>query len=412
MKYQNLHYQFEKAVVEEEFYRILNILFFLKAKRSFISLYYGDNKHTCRIIKIDNKKKEVELLVPGFIEGQERRSSITFEALNRYYYSDILITHTENNSVTIGMPEKLAYLRRRLYPRINFDDLFMRFVILFSAVFEKPQEEKLLEKKFPFVYQEIRQENPSLRVIYQMISAEAANISPDFDFVMIKDRKDLSPIEKLVIEDMKNILITDTSRISSYNRPLKKEHIESFSLLYEKFCKEDGMEEADKKFYDLQRDDLVQFIQSYYYGPIKLYDKPIGYLKIQTYIFNKYSIPVWQAEEISALLKLFSYALTKIKMRKTHFDPLQIKTRIVNISMSGLLMEIDDLDAFNYLQKNKRIVMRIPIYGEELEISGEIIRFYKEGEYFYMGVLFFKTKPDDMQKLEDFLYENIHYQFF
>jgi hypothetical protein len=54
----------------------------------------------------------------------------------------------------------------------------------------------------------------------------------------------------------------------------------------------------------------------------------------------------------------------------------------------------------------------IPVMGEELEVYAEIIRFFPKDEYYYLGVLFFKTKPGDMIKLENYLYENTHYQFF
>ena len=70
-------------------------------------------------------------------------------------------------------------------------------------------------------------------------------------------------------------------------------------------------------------------------------------------------------------------------------------------------MEINDEVLYQYLQKHKRIKMMIPLGFEELEIYGEIIRFFPRDGTYYMGVLFFKSGPDDMKKLEAFIYRRL-----
>jgi hypothetical protein len=85
---------------------------------------------------------------------------------------------------------------------------------------------------------------------------------------------------------------------------------------------------------------------------------------------------------------------------------------VVNISLSGLLMELSDPVLYNYLQKHRRIKMLIPILGEEIEVFGEIKRFYEKNNYYYMGVTFFKSRPGDLARLENFLFEDLHNQFF
>jgi len=173
-----------------------------------------------------------------------------------------------------------------------------------------------------------------------------------------------------------------------------------------------GKEKADVMISDIQKNDSSNFHLSYFALPVIIFDQPRGYFIMRTNVFDKRNISVHQSEIISKLFAIFSYAATKVSIRTSHYDPIRIRTRVVNISMSGLLMEIDDATLFEYLKKNRRIKILLPVRGEELEVYGEISRFYAHQGYFFMGVLFFKTRPGDMVKLEDFLYENRSYQFF
>lgn len=110
-------------------------------------------------------------------------------------------------------------------------------------------------------------------------------------------------------------------------------------------------------------------------------------------------------------MELFSYAMSKARIRSSHFDPSSVETRVVNISLSGLLLEFSDEAIFRYLMQHRRIKMLIPVMGDDLELFGEIVRFSQRGGFYYLGVLFFKSKPGDMIRLEKFIHENMQFQF-
>jgi hypothetical protein len=84
-------------------------------------------------------------------------------------------------------------------------------------------------------------------------------------------------------------------------------------------------------------------------------------------------------------------------------------TRILDISISGLLFEISDENLFNYLKKHNTIKMYIPIGKKTLSLSGEIIRFFDTMDdyqkIYRMGVTFISSNPDDMNILENFIYD-------
>ncbi len=412
MKLAKLREEFAGAVSEDNFYRIGNIFYFLKSKRSFIKIHYAEHEYRGRIMRVDDDR--ITILCPKFSESGERRAMITFEALNRYYSTEILLLRTEGDRLQIQFPQELKHLYRRLYQRVSFDDLFMRFIILYSAIFVSVTEERNLENKYPYFFQEIKEDNPSLRVLYQMLMSEIKQITPQFAIFLFRDRDPatFSLIEKMVYYKKASILVEDTSRLTSYFEKPERKGVYNFSEYFNDLESKHGKQYAEEFFEKIQKEDLRNFIQSYFVTPVTLFEKPIGYLRMETNIFDKFGVSPIQAEEINRLLEIFSYALTKIRIRNSHFDPSSVRTQVVNISMSGLLMEITDRFLFEYLKKNQRIKMLIPIMGEELEIYGEINRFFEQEGMYYMGVLFFKTRPGDMVKLEDFLYENSQYQFF
>jgi hypothetical protein len=405
--------EFAGAKIEDDYYRVGNIFYFLKAKRSFVHLQYADKKIPGRIVKVLDEK--IRIYFPGYKESQERRGVITFEALNRYYMCEIFIINMEHEIVDIQYPEKLQFISRRLYPRVEFDDLFMRFITMYSQFFKSKEEERVLENSYPEFFQEIREDSPSLRVLYQFITGEVKKITTDFNVKMYHSQEILqfnNIVEQMVMGEGKVLLVEDTSSLSSYYREFDVSEIESFSGRYKEIESESGEAEAEKYVKEIQKLDINDFLLSYFALPIVIFNRPRGYFIMRTNQFDKKNISYRQAADIVSLFRVFSYAATKVKILSSYYDPMAVRTRIVNISMSGLLMEIQDATLYEYLKSNRRIKMMIPIMGEELEVYGEIIRFYAKDNYFYLGILFFKTRPGDIAKLEEYLHENRNYQFF
>lgn len=412
MKLERLRENFAEGIVETNRYRIGNIFYYLKSKRSFVTIHFSDEKFNGRILRVEDD--HIKIVFPEFQEGIERRGTLTFEALNRYYYTEILLLSVERDVVSIQTPVELKHLIRRLYPRIVFDDLFMRFINIYSPIFSSKAEERHLENRFPFFFQEVRNDAPSLRVLHQMIISEIRNITREFSLVMVRDRdpKSYTLLEKMVLLKKRAVLIENTQKIESYFKELGERQVSNYHDYFTSISKKKGSQAAEDEFERIQKVDLKNFKQSYFAAPILIFDRPVGYLYMETNIFDKYSISHLAAQELRRLLEVFSYAITKIRISSSHYNSAKIATKVVNISISGLLMEIDDHELYRYLQTNRRIKIMLPVMGEELEIYGEIIRFFEKDGYQYLGVLFFKTRPGDMQKLEEYLYENIHYQFF
>jgi hypothetical protein len=78
----------------------------------------------------------------------------------------------------------------------------------------------------------------------------------------------------------------------------------------------------------------------------------------------------------------------------------------VDISIDGLLFELENEVVFQYLKRHNIIKMFLPIYPDRtIAIRGEIKRSFLRDGKFYCGVMFFDSNPDDMYYLEKYLFE-------
>lgn len=249
--------------------------------------------------------------------------------------------------------------------------------------------------------------------MYRMLVSEIQSISSDFEIVFFKnrDRATWSEAERVVHDQAKTFFVEDTMRVLSYTSPHAQPSLTNLSGLFETRAAEEGETAALKYIEGIRRADARDFVVSYLLSPLTLFGEMQGYVRIETNQFDKRYINSMQAVDMHRLMELFSYAMSKARIRSSHFDPSSVETRVVNISLSGLLLEFSDEAIFKYLMQHRRIKMLIPVLGDDLELFGEIVRFSQRGGFYYLGVLFFKSKPGDMIRLEKFIHENMQFQF-
>lgn len=399
-------------IEETNHYSILNLFYFVKAKYIHVFFDYSGYRYQGIIEEVEDNY--IRLVLMDFQETSERKATLSFEALNRYYICQTLILRSNELGIFLPIPEKIEYYARRKHVRLRFDDLFMRFTTLYSPILQDRAEEKYMEARYADFLAEVLQDNPSLKIIHQMFVREIQKVSRNFSFVILRDKKsqELNIFEKILLETGKAIYIEDVARLSAYIDKIESKRLTNLNRYYESLVNQIGEYKALLQLEEIKKLDARNFLVSYLMIPFSLFNEIIGYVRLETNQFDKYYIARSQAEELCLVSDLFSYGITKIRIQKSHFDISSVQTRVVNISLSGLLMEFSDGVLYRYLQKNRRIKMLIPLEERELEISGEIVRYYEKNNFYYMGVLFFKSKPDDWYYLEKYIYENMHYQFY
>lgn len=121
---------------------------------------------------------------------------------------------------------------------------------------------------------------------------------------------------------------------------------------------------------------------------------------------ERFTISQNQAVYIFELAEIISYVFTKIAIQYGSYETMQSTTKVVDISLDGLLFEIYDKRLFHYLKRHNIIKMFIPLSKERtMIIRGEIIRFLDKGDHYHLGVNYFSSAPDDMLFLESYLFE-------
>lgn len=397
--------ELREAQTEERFYRILNILYFVRSRSIPIELSYSGIRYIGLLERVENSY--LLLKVPGFTESQERKAEIRFEAMNSFFAADVFIQKSNIDGVFVQFPSLLYYIQRRRYPRIQLKEHPIFFSILYSPLFDSHETEVNLENQYPFFMHEIQQDSPSLNILMQMLSEKIRHISREYELVMIYNRDDLTVYEQILVNEGKTFFIEDTSRLETYIGEPGKDSYTNLYAYFQKKSTEKGEVEALREIEEYKKKDSRNFLVSLTFLPIKLYEKIIGYIRVETNQFNKYFITQSQVEELSIILELFSYAITKLYIREVHFDKRSPDTFIHDISISGMMIQMRDQALYKYLHRNRRLKLHFELDSKELELYGEIVRFFEKEGVYYLGILFFKSLPDHEMYLERAIHRRI-----
>ncbi len=403
---------FEKARIELNIQRIRNIFYLLKINRVKIIVYYCDSAYSAKIIDIKNDF--INLFISDLHFTQKRKVDLYFEVSNKYYSFLSNIEKFEREILSIYLPNKMKYFQNRKYPRVQLDDLFIRFNIA-DSIYDIATEQGIdIIDRYKYFFDEITKDTPSLKLLYEMLIAEVKKVGSDFSVKMLyhKNFNEYTIFEKIMLEERKSILIEDTSKLDAYIKQIQNPFLTNLYNYYSKRKEEVEGFTAFLEIENIRKNDSKESLVSYVISPIYIYDQCIGYLRINTTQFQKYRILLVLANNISRVCSLFSYGLTRIKVYKDYWKPYSTGVRVLNISMTGLLMEISDAVIFEYLKKQKMIKMLIPYMQDEIETYGEIVRFFSKNGIFYIGVSFMKYIQSDILKLEEYIYENLRYNFF
>jgi len=394
----------EKTILHTEINTVRHLFFYLKHDNDPFMFIYGKERFDCIVSEIDNNI--VTLKVPGFRDkGPNVRTQIHFEALNKLYHFDVRILSFDENDVYIRVPHEIHSVMRRKSKRIPTPSLFMHFTILYSSLFSLKSREQEIESKYPHFMKEVRSDNPSIKLLNYMVTEEALRLGEDYEIVFYTENVDLGPNEYKLLGTKKNIYIADTSRLSSYIDPLDSDILINFEDEFTSLSSRYNELDALKKFENMKKEDSRNFYVSYLYCPIILFNEVIGHFKIYTTYFSKRYITRDYATWFSSKIELFNYGITKFHIRDTRYTSEARETPVVNLSQEALLFELEDEELFNYLHHHRRIKLDVQLGDHLLEIQGEINRTFVNDGVYYLVVVFFKSNPEDMARLELFIYE-------
>ncbi len=402
---------FHETILGSDVNIVKHLFYYLKADNREFEFIYEEEILIAAVEDI--KADTVTLTIPDLVEKGSRRARVRFEVMNINYQFEVAIQDIHHDLTTIRTPTELQSYQLRSNRRIPVDDLFMNFIILFRSLAGGSREvgkNLYAESRFPHLMKEIRKDRPDIKLVNLILTDAVQKVTKDYELKFFNELEFLSDDDNLVKDVLQKlghtIYISDCNRVESYIQPTNSEYLFNFHQTFESMMVEFGEDYTREYFENLARTESREFFVSYVIAPIRLYDDVVGYLKAYSTAMDRFTISYSQAIYIHELSEILSYAFTKGAIQFGSYETMQSTTRVVDISLDGLLFEIQDKRLFHYLKRHNIIKMFIPLKKEKtLILKGEIIRFLDRGDHFHLGVNYFSSAPDDMLYLEDFLFE-------
>lgn len=393
----------EETIIGSDINQIRHVFYFLRAEQQVILVTYMGETYRARVERVE--KSRIVIALEDFTEGTARRCRIKFEIINILYQFEVPIVEMTRDRITIRMPAYVQSARHRKNVRVYPQDLFMRFNLAYIPVFGRRGVGQIVENRYPKVVRELEKDLPDLPLLFRIINEAVAEISPDYEFKIYKPDEKRTVLERALISEKKTLYLRDTSKKDSYFSPLGIFGITNYEKDFRRIMREESIEAAEGFFEDLRKQELTQFLANYIAAPLVLLDKVIGHIFIYSTVLDKRNLSPEDAQRIDLLVHLLSYALSKKHIAdqffKTH------NSRVVNLSMNGLLFELNDTQVFNYLIDHDRLKVCIPIKNHETQMRAEITRLLPSEKGYRIGVNFFSGDPEDFLILETYVYEKM-----
>ncbi|MBI3395385.1 MAG: DUF1577 domain-containing protein [Spirochaetia bacterium] len=391
----------EVTVIGSEINRIAHLFYLLKADDKSVILNYQAENYKAHVVQVSDYN--VVLSVPGFEEGSLRRCRLKFEVANMLYQFEVAMLEVGRERVTIKVPAFIQSAKRRKYTRIHLDDLFMKYALLYRPIFGRRGAGQLIENRYPHLISELRRDIPNMPLINRIITEEISDISPDFEIKYAGQSKQGSLLETLVWEEKKTLFIRDTGKVEHYYEAASPYGLLNYRREFLWLARQSNEQEAIDFLDQVRRDDTKKFLTSYICAPLTIFDTVVGQMYVSGTVLERRFLNPDQAQRVDLLAQLLSYAMSKTVIARAFF--MHPVTRVINVSLGGLLFEVTNRAVFDYLTDHDHVKVRVPIRHQELELQGEIARYYPTKDGFNVGIRFYHAAPGDLKVLEQFIYE-------
>ncbi len=390
----------EDTILGSEINRIRHLFYYLHSEKIRLMISYQSEVYRASVEQVYNNR--IVISTPGIEEGGIRRCRLKFEIASELYQFEVPILEMGQDKIIVKMPAFIQSAQRRKNNRIMVDDLFMKFIVLYRPVFGRRGAGQLVETRYPSITAELQKDEPNLYLINRIITDEIVRISPDYHFKFYNAGEDLNKIETLVTEEKKSFYLRDVLRVENYFERQTLYGLINYHTEYQHMLRTQSHEDIVKHFEDLRQSDMRNFLSSYVMSPLMIYDNIIGNLYVHSSLLEKYHISYDQAQQVDLLAQLMNYGMSKSLISRMYFQ--NAGTRIINISLSGLLFELNDKALFDYMTFHDKLKILLPIRHHVMELHAEITRYYPTAHGYNIGVEFFKAGPDDMKVLENFIH--------
>ena len=393
----------EDTIIGSDVNQIRHLFYYLRFEKKAITLSYLLDEYLVHVDAVDDVS--IRFRIPNFEEGSVRRCRLKFEAQGVLYQFEVALIEVNKDIVRIRMPDFIQSTQPRKFKRIPVEDVFMKFTINYRPFFISSADVQAVTTRYPAIIEELKKDEPDIYLINHIITEELNDISENFEMKFYKEGEDSGILEKLIETEHKTFFISDTSNIDQYLELAPNHNLTNYFPLYRKMLREESGENAKKYFQDIQKEDIRNFYNSYVYSPIYVFNRCVGHIFVYSSVLGKQIIRTDQAHQIHLLAGLLGYAMSKVVLALSFFK--HSLTRISNISLGGLLFELNQKEIFDFLIFHDNLKISIQLRNHILNFKGEITRSFPCKGGYCIGVNFYRADENDFLVLEEFLYSNI-----
>lgn len=395
---------FEDTIVESDINQIRHTFYFLRSEKIPVFVSYQLDEYIAGVE--DVTENSVTLSIPNFEDGPVRRCRLKFDVHGVLYEFEVALLEATRSEIVVRLPSLIQSVELRKYRRIGVDDLFMRFTIDSSDVFQSAEDLQTANSRFPELLFELDKIEPNLYLINQIVAEELEKISPDFELKFYKEGEVRNLPESLMIKEKKTIYINNTSKLENYYTSHRSQYLMSYLIEFKRIARERTEDDAEKYFAELQKQDLRNFLNNYVYSPVMVFERNVGHLYVQSTLLDKRLLLADQAYYVYLLATILSHAMSKTVIARS-YNKFAL-TRVLDVSLGGMLFELNNTEIFNFIMLNDRIQISLHLKHEILHFVAEVSRLLpprKEGGGYRIGVNFIDASNDHFKLLEAYLFE-------
>jgi len=393
----------EDTIIGSDINQIRHLFHYLKSEKINIGISYLLDEYRATVDYID--EVSAVFRIPKFEEGSVKRCRLKFEAQGILYQFEVAILEVTKDYIRIKIPDFIQSTQPRKFKRVPMDDVFIKFTINYRPFFISSADVQSVTTRYPAIIEELKKDEPDIYLINHIITEELYKISDEFEMKFYKENEEPGMLEQLISSEHKTFFIHDTSEIENYLELAPNHNLTNYFPLYRKMLREGSSDDAKSFFKNQQKEDIRNFKNSYVYSPLYIFNKCVGHISLYSSVLDKRSIRTDQAHQVHLLSGLLSYAMSKVVLAMSFYK--HSLTRIVNISLGGLLFELNQKEIFDFLIFNENLKIVIQLKNHVLNFKGEISRSFPCKDGYCIGVNFYSAGGDDFQHLEEFLYAKI-----
>ncbi len=397
----------EESILGSDINQIRHLFYWLRSEQRRVQVNYGAEEYKATVFEVTNTVAHMRM--PGFQGERARRCRIKFEIVNILYQFEVPIVDIGPETLAIKIPAHIQSAKRRKNRRIWVDDMYMRWIIAYQPLFGRRGTGQILEARYPHIVAELRRDEPDLYLVNHIVTEELAEIAPDFEIKFYPEKYKRNLMETMIAQEKKTFYLGEVANVESYYKARRTYGLINYNREYRQILRTISEEEAAKQFEQLQQQDMHNHLANYVCAPLMIFDEVIGHIYVYSTVFDYGVLSEDQALQIDMLAQLMNYAMSKTVIARSYFR--HTFSRVVNISMGGLLFELNNRTIFDYLTFHDHLKMEIQIRHHLMHLSGEITRYYPTREGFNIGVRFYQAGPDDYKVLQNFVAERSRLMF-